>query len=161
MRKRTFRLTATAIVAASVMLGFGSPAYAQQWDQRYWNRLSKRDVERVIANTERIANDFRRDLDRWLDDSRMDGTEREDQYNAKVKAFEQATNRLRSEFDRRDKWWESRDEVRAVLNTARPISDFMQRRGRYKYSSVLANQWWHLRKQINKLASTYRLPRLP
>jgi hypothetical protein len=161
MRKRTLRLTATAIVAALVALGFASPSLAQQWDQRYWNRMSKRDVERVIANTERGANDFRRDLDRWLDDSRMDGTEREDEYNSKVKAFEQATNRLRSEFDRRDKWWENRDEVTAVLTTAKPIGDFMRRRGRYRYSSVLANQWWHLRKQINKLADTYRLQRLP
>lgn len=161
MKKRTVRLTATAIVAAIVTLGSGSPSHAQQWDQRYWNRMSKEAVERVIANTERIANDFRRDLDRWLDNSHMDGTEREDQYNAKVKAFEHATNRLRAEFDRRDKWWETRDQVRDVVNTARPISDFMRRpRGR-RYSNVLTDQWWHLRKQINKLANTYRLPTLP
>ncbi|MFY9609404.1 MAG: hypothetical protein WAU45_12415 [Blastocatellia bacterium] len=160
MRQRTVRLTATAIVAAFVALGFGSPSHAQQWDQRYWNRMSKRDVERVIANTERIANDFRRDLDRWLDNSRLDGTEREDQYNSKVKDFEQATNRLRAEFDRRDKWWETRNQVRDVLNTAKPIANFMRRPGRRRYSSVLADQWWHLRKQLNKLAITYRLPQI-
>lgn len=160
MRKRTVRLTATAISAALIALASAVPSHAQ-WDQRYWNRLSKRDVERVIANTERVANDFRRDLDRWLDNSRLDGTEREDRYNSKVRVFEEATNRLRAEFDRRDKWWETRDQVREVLDAAKPVADFMRRPGRRKYSSVLANQWWHLRKQLNKLAYTYRLPQIP
>lgn len=160
MRKRIVRLAATAIVAAVAALGLGSPSHAQQWDQRYWNRLNKRDVERVIANTERVANDFRRDLDRWLDNSRLDGTEKEDRYNSKVRAFEQATNRLREEFDRRDKWWETRDQVRDVMNAAKPVAEIMRKPG-VRYSRTLQDHWWHLRKQLNKLASTYRLPRLP
>lgn len=159
MRKTTVRLAALAIAAVIVTLGSVSPSHAQ-WDQRYWNRLSKRDVERVIANLERNANEFRRDLDRWLDNSRMDGTEREDYYNSKVRVFEEATNRLRAEFDRRDKWWETRDQVRDVLNAAKPISDFM-RRPRRRPSQTLSNHWWHLRKELNKLATTYRLPTIP
>lgn len=158
MRKRTVRLTATAIAAVLVVLGSALPSQAQ-WDQRYWNRMSKGDVGRVIANLERNANDFRRDLDRWLDNSRLDGTEREDKYNSKVRAFEEATNRLRAEFDRRDKWWETRDNVKDVMSAAKPVADIMRARGR-RYSSVLDTQWGRLRKQLNKLATTYRLPQI-
>ena len=159
MRKRTLRLTATAIAAALLALGSASPSHAQ-WDQRYWNRLSKRDVEKVIANLERTANDFRRELDRWLDDSKLDGTVKEDKYNSRVTAFEQATNRLRAEFDRRDKWWENRDQVRDVLSAAKPIANIMRKPPGGRYSRTLNNQWWMLRKQMNKLATTYRLPQI-
>jgi hypothetical protein len=139
-----------------VVLGATVAANAQ-WDQRYWNSMRKADVEKVIARLERNANDFRRDLDRWLDYSRINNTEREDRYNNRVRAFEQATNKLRAEFDRRDKWWETRDQVQDVMNNAKPIAEFM-RRGRY--SRDLQNQWWTLRRQLNKLATTYRLQQI-
>ena len=160
MRNRIVRLTAAAIATALVVLGSSSPSLAQsQWDQRYWNTMRKSDVEKVIARLERNANDFRRGLDRWLDNSRIDGTRREDEYNSRVKAFEQATNRLRAEFDRRDKWWETRDQVNDVLEKAKPVSEIMRRGGR-RYSRDLENQWWTLRRQLNKLATTYRLPQI-
>ena len=158
MRNRIVRLTAAAMATAFVVLCSSSPTLAQ-WDQRYWNRMRKTDVEKIIARLERNANDFRRDLDRWLDNSRMDGTRRENEYNARVRAFEQATNRLRAEFDRRDKWWETRDQVKAVLETAKPVAEMMRRGGR-RYSRDLENQWWTLRRQLNNLAITYRLPQI-
>jgi hypothetical protein len=160
MRNRIVRLTAVAMATALVVLASSSPSHAQsQWDQRYWNTMRKSDVEKVIARLERNANDFRRDLDRWLDNSRMDGTRREAEYNGRVKAFEQATNRLRAEFDRRDKWWEARDQVKEVLETAKPVAEVMRRGGR-RNSRDLENQWWTLRRQLNKLATTYRLPQI-
>jgi hypothetical protein len=159
MKKRTVRLAATAIVVALVALGSASPSHAQ-WDQRYWNRMRKVDVEKVIANLERTANNFRMELDRWLDSSKLDGTVKEDKYNARVTAFEQATNRLRAEFDRRDKWWETRDQVRDVLNTAKPIANIMRKPPGGRYSRTLNNQWWRLRSQMNRLATTYRLPHI-
>jgi hypothetical protein len=142
-----------------VVLGSSTLSLGQgQWDQRYWNTRRKTDVEKIIARLERNANDFRRDLDRWLDYSRIDGTRREDEYNSHVKAFEQATNRLRAEFNRRDKWWETRDQVKGVLDAAKPVADMMRRRRGPSYSRQLQDQWWTLRRQLNNLASTYRLP---
>lgn len=168
MRNRIVRLTAVAVATAFVMLGSSTPSLAggvqdrrnrNQWDQRYWNTMRKTDVEKVIARLERNANDFRRDLDRWLDNSRIDGTRREQEYNSRVNAFEQATNRLRAEFDRSDKWWETRNQVTDVLEKAKPVSEMMRRGGR-RYSKYLTDQWWTLRRQVNTLASTYRLPQI-
>ena len=166
MRNRTVRMTAVALATAFVMVGLHGPAEAlgaqqrrspYQWDQRYWNTMRKTDVEKVIARLERNANDFRRDLDRWLDYSKIDGTRREDDYNSKVRVFEEATNRLRGEFDRRDKWWETRDQVKDVLEKARPVADIMRRSGR-RYSRQITTTWSNLHRQLNKLATTYRLP---
>ncbi|MEK6299982.1 MAG: hypothetical protein AABO41_04615 [Acidobacteriota bacterium] len=168
MTNRTVRLTTVAMAMAFVMFGSSAPSLARsvqdrrnpnQWDQRYWNTMRKTDVEKVIARLERNANDFRRDLDRWLDNSRIDGTQREDEYNNRVRAFEQATDRLRQEFDRRDKWWETRDQVKDVLEKALPVAEMMRRAGR-RYSRYLTDQWWTLRRQLNKLAATYRLPQI-
>ena len=139
MRNRMVRLTSVAMATVFVVLG-SSTVSLGQWDQRYWNRMRKTDVEKVIARLERNANDFRRDLDRWLDVSRIDGTRREDEYNSRVRVFEEATNRLRAEFNRRDRWAETRDQVKEVLDAAKPVAEMMRRRGR-RNSRVLDSQW--------------------
>ncbi|HYV07042.1 MAG TPA: hypothetical protein VFB82_20770 [Blastocatellia bacterium] len=166
MRNRTVRMTAVALATAFVMLGLNGAAQAlgaqqgrgpNQWDQRYWNSLRKIDVEKVIRRLELNTNDFRRDLDRWLDYSKIDGTRREDEYNSRVRIFEEATNRLRAEFDRRDKWWETREQVRDVLEKAKPVAEMM-RRSRPRYSRQIMTTWSNLRGKLNKLATTYRLP---
>lgn len=155
MRIRIVRLTAAMMATAFVVLATSIPSFAQ-WDRRYWERMRKSDVEKVIARLERNANDFRRDLDRWLDYSRIDGTRREDEYNSRVRAFEEATNRLRAEFDRSDRWWETRTQVQAVLDRAKPVAEIMRRRGP-RYNRQIAITWQNLHRQLNKLATTYRL----
>jgi hypothetical protein len=125
-----------------------------QWDQRYWSSMSKPQVEKVIKNVEIGSDEFRKDFDRWLDRSNLDGTTKEERYNSRVKNFEKATDRLRSEFDRKDKWWETREHVQETLNAARPVGQMMNNRG---FGRNLETQWRHLRKALNKLAVTYRL----
>jgi hypothetical protein len=144
------RMSGTCGVALLMLVASASG----QWNERYWHRMNKRDVERVIRNVELGANDFRKDFDRWLDHSRLEGSEKEDRYNSKVKAFERATDKLRSEFDRSDKWWETRANVQETLTQARPVAEMMRRN---RFGRDLEFQWNKLRKALNKLASTYQL----
>lgn len=122
--------------------------------QRKFAHYSKRQVEEIIKVIEDNTDDFRKEVDRYLDHSRLDGTRREDRINERVKEFEHATNDLRKDFDRRDTWWESRDQVRRTLDKARPVAEIF-RRGRF--SSELEIEWKRLRKNLNRLAATYEL----
>lgn len=153
MRNRWIRSIPTMLSVALTLIAVTSEVGAQ-WDRRYWSTLSKPQVERVIKNVEIGSNEFRKDFDRWLDRSNLDGTTKEDRYNSRVRNFEAATDRLRSEFDRKDRWWETREDVQGVLNAARPVGQMMNNRG---FGRNLETQWRQLRKALNKLASTYRL----
>lgn len=152
MRQKSL-LFKQGILALALTVTVASLADAQ-WNRRYWSSLSKAQVEKVIRNVEIGADHFRKDFDRWLDRSNLDGTTKEDRYNSRVKRFENATDRLRSEFDRSDRWWETREHVQETLNAAKPVAQMMNNRG---FGRNLENQWRNLRRALNKLASTYRL----
>ena len=152
MNRRVF--TSLAIVLTMVASALTVTAQSGQWNERYWHRYDKNQVGQLIRNVETSSNEFRRNFDRWLDQSRYDGTTRENNFNSKVRAFEQSTNELRAEFERRDSWWETRNNVQNVLTAARPVEQMMRRRD---FDRSVENQWRRLRSTLNRLATTYRL----
>ena len=141
--------------SAALMLILTSVVASAQWNEQYWRRYNKKQVEQIIASVETSTDSFRKDFDEWLDHSRFDGREKEDKFNSKVKGFEDATDKLRSEFDREDSWWETRSEVEKMLAEARTIAQMMRNRD---FGRDVENQWRKLRINVNKLAGTYRLP---
>ena len=150
MRRSILSIGTMALLATMVTSTFARP----QWDERHWRKYNKREVEQIIKNVESSADRFRKDFDHWLDHSHFDGKEREDKFNSKVKKFEQSTNRLRHEFDVRDSWWETRNEVQRVLNEGDSVSRLMRS---HEFGRDVEDQWRRLRSDINKLASTYQL----
>jgi hypothetical protein len=150
----------TGLAMLSILLGSTLIAEAQinsQWNDRYWRRYSRNQVAQRIRNLEISTNEFRRDLDRWLDQSRFEASVREDRFNARVAAFEQATNQLRMDFDRTDSWWETRNDVQQVLVAARPVAQMMARQ---RFSREVEMEWRRLRNNTNTLARLYRLPQV-
>lgn len=129
--------------------------YEDDNDRRYQQHYTKSQVAEIIKRVEENSNRFRQDLDRDLDKGRLDGSRREDQINEDVKAFENAFNNLRREFDRNDNWWESRNHVQTALDSARPVATRLRNN---QFSSNVQNQWSNLRVELNKLAFTYNLP---
>lgn len=125
--------------------------------RRYEQRYAKRDVSEIIRRVEESSNQFRRDVDRDLDRSRLDGSRREDRINDEVRRFEDALDRLRREFDRNDSWWESRSHVQVALDAARPVATRLRNN---RFSSNVENQWRNLRRDLNKLAFVYNLPQV-
>ena len=150
MKARILCIGSMALLALIVTSSFARP----QWDERHWRKYNKREVEQIIKNVETSADRFRKDFDHWLDHSHFDGTDREDKFNAKVKKFEQSTNRLRHEFDLKDSWWETRNEVQKVMNEADSVSKMMRS---HEFARGVEDQWRRLRSDLNKLASTYNL----
>ncbi len=147
-----FRHFSTVLCALAVLLIVAGDAAAQD---RYRKKYNKKQVDNIIRQLESSSNDFRRDFDRALDRSRIDGTEREDNFNARVKRFENSLDTLRGEFNRRDDWWESRNNVQQMLEAAKPVSVMMSNR---RLGGNLESQWRRMRRNVNKLAGTYNLP---
>jgi outer membrane lipoprotein SlyB len=115
-------------------------------------RVSDAQVETLLRRVETRSDAFRRSLDRALDRSRFDGTNRENNINEFVKDFENSTDELRRKFDGRT----SIDmDVSNVLVRAARIDDFMQRNLRRE--TTAQRDWRNLRTDLNLLANYYSL----
>lgn len=145
-------ITAVAVVSPDV-LGQGRGRGRGRGN----SRLSKAEVDRVIRNLEDATDEFKGVFDAEIDKTRLDGTSAEDRLWKQVKELENATDRLRSRFNRTDTWWETRSEVQDVLREARSLNNFV--RG-YRNTGRMKASWETVRVRINKLAETYDLPRL-
>jgi hypothetical protein len=118
---------------------------------------SKSDVDRIIKRVETRSDEFKDAVDRTLDRSRLDGSRREDNINEQVKQLERALDNLRSDFDRRDSWRETHNEVRAVLSQADEVGRIVKRN---RFPGNIQRGWATLRADLNTLAGVYNLPRL-
>jgi hypothetical protein len=150
------KLNSSGLGAIGAVMMLLTPVVSSaQWNEQYWRRYNRKQVEEIIKSVETSTDNFRKEFDKWLDHSRFEGREKEDRFNSKVKHFEEATDRLRSDFDREDSWWEVRNEVEKMINEARPVAQMMRNR---EFSRDVENQWRRLRTSINRLAGIYRLP---
>jgi exonuclease VII large subunit len=124
-------------------------------DAQRRNRYTKAQVDNIISRVEQRVDRFVTQFDRSLDNSRLDGTRREDNLNQRARDLEAATDELRREFNRRDRWNENRDEVRRCLNIASDINVAMRNR---RLNRATENNWANVRAELNALARVYNLP---
>jgi hypothetical protein len=116
---------------------------------------TKAEVDAIIKRVENRADNFKKEFDKALDKSRLDGSDREDELNQYAKDLEKQTDELRREFDRRDLWIENKEEVRRCLATATKINVAMRNR---KLGRDVETTWAALRYELNTLAKVYNLP---
>ena len=119
-----------------------------------WGNTNKRAIENLVRRVEDRTDSFVRQFDRALDNSRVDGTRREDRLNELASELERATNQLRREFDRSDSLQENRDEVERCISIASRI-DRAVSRGRI--GNGVQNSWRTLRSELNALARAYNV----
>lgn len=125
-------------------------------DLTYSRRYSRRDVGSIITRLEQSSDTFSRDFRRYVGDRSVSGSER-NRLTGIVENYENALDELRREFDNDDNWWRSRRNVRAVMDEARQVNNMMNS---VSFARRLERQWNQMRRDINKLAETYNLPRL-
>ncbi len=111
----------------------------------------------MIKKLEESSNTFRRDFDREMDRSSLNGTSAEDRYNDNVADYENALDDLRRKFDRSDSWWQSRGDVQEVIASARPVNQMINA---LPFRQRIESRWNNMRNDLNKLADTYDLPGL-
>ena len=155
MKMKNLKLLLVAVLfGAAVLLTLPANNLAQG---RYSNVYSKRDVSGIISNLEKTSNSFRKDFDRELDKSPLNGTSEEDRINTIVKDYENALNRLRRDFDSQNTWWQSRNEVQSVMSSAQNVNSLMNN---LQFARKLEKQWRNMRRDLNKLADTFDLASL-
>ncbi|MCM3871204.1 MAG: hypothetical protein ND895_11000 [Pyrinomonadaceae bacterium] len=117
---------------------------------------TKADVELIIKRVEERSDAFRQVVDRSLDRSTLDGTNREDNINQQVKELETAIDHLRKDFDRAQTWEETRSQVQRVMSEADEVNAIV-RRGRWRRGGPVKSEWSLVRADLNRLAGVYNL----
>ena len=116
-------------------------------------RVNDKQVEELIHRIETQSDVFRKSLDSALDQSRLDGTRREDDINAFVKEFYKETRGLHDHFDSHKS---TAGDVQTLLNRAAQIDQFM-RRNRLKRDREAQREWLELRAQLDELGRLYNV----
>lgn len=152
--KRIPTMAVAAVMIFGVVLLSIGPAQAQGTHKgRFY---TKAEVEQIIKRVEERSDDFRKVIDRSLDRSAMDGSNREDNINQQVKELESAIDKLRSDFDRAQTWEETRSQVQRVMNEADEVNAIV-RRGRWRRGGPVKASWAQVRVDLNRLAGVYNL----
>jgi hypothetical protein len=87
----------------------------------------------------------------------VDGTMREDNLNQRARDLENALDVLRQEFDRTDRYQDTRSQVSNVLNVAEDINRAVRNR---RLRGNTERLWSRVRSELNSLASVYNLRQL-
>lgn len=124
-----------------------SAAYTAQAQRPY--RANDRQVQVLINRIETGTDTFRRQVDRSLDRSAMDGTRTEDTLTSFVTDFENATDSLRRRFDSRTS---TTADVQEVLNRASMIENYVRDN---RLSNAAQRQWNLVRTDLDTLATYY------
>lgn len=153
--KRIIFFILNLVVLGTVAL-LTMPSAAAQGTGPAGRYYTKADVERIIKRVEERSDEFRKVVDRSLDRSSLDGTNREDNINQQVKELENAIDKLRGDFDRAKTWEETREQVRNVLNESDEVNAIV-RRGRWRRGGPVKSEWALVRADLNRLFGVYNL----
>jgi hypothetical protein len=155
MRKIISKSLVAFMAVFSVLL-LAEVGNAQQPNWARNRRYNRGSVDRLIKNVENRVDRFVSQFDNALDNSRLDGSRREDNLNQSAKNLENATDELRNDFNRRgDNWWETRDNVQRAVSIAANINTAMRRR---RFNRQTETNWRNVRQELNTLARAYNVP---
>ena len=152
MTKHTlkFSIFAAALFALSLPV-----TAAAQWGNRYpsdrgYRRYDERAVRDSVHRLDRLAKDFERDMDRALDRSRANGTDREDRINDQVHQFRDAVGDLKSRVGNGRDLNRSADEARRVFQEAQGIDRVTRR-----FDDRVASRWNSIQRELEFLGDVY------
>lgn len=140
--------------ALFMLAALSMPAQAQYRRGYRYRVYTKSDVDRIIRRVENQSDRFVRSFDRSLDNSRLDGTRREDNLNQRARDLENDLDALRQEFDRTERYQDTRAQVARALSTAEGINTVVRRR---RLDGNTERQWAQVRAELNSLAYVYNL----
>jgi hypothetical protein len=114
-------------------------------------RITDREVARLLDRIKNKTGGFRGTLKKALNKSRIDRTQREEDINAYVKAFEEDTKRLENHFDHHQS---TAADVETVMQRATRINTFMIL---HPLDVPTQTAWETLRSDLEQLADAYNI----
>lgn len=112
-------------------------------------RANDRDVQTLIRRLETRTDAYKREINFALDRSVLNNTRSEETVVAYITDFENATDKLRQNFDARRS---TSADVEEVLNRAYAIDSFMRD---YRLTTNAENQWRLIRTDLDTLTNYY------
>ncbi|MBK7393977.1 MAG: hypothetical protein IPI64_11875 [Chloracidobacterium sp.] len=137
-----------SIFLALIALAFTFSTATQAQNRPY--RVSDREVQNVLDRIEDKTNDLKDEVERNLDNSNVDGTNREDSINTMISNFENATDRLKDNFRSRRS---TTNDVDDVLTQAIRVNSFMRNN---RLSQNAQSLWAQIRADLNTIAGYYQ-----
>jgi hypothetical protein len=114
-------------------------------------RRQLRDLARRISDRSR---DLQRDVDRALDNSRINGSRREDSINQQARELRDAADRFRNVAGDGNDLYRSRDEAQNLLDQASRIGRMLNRA---RLDGRTGGDWNQLRNDLRTVANIYNL----
>lgn len=142
---RLRRVTATTFAIAVLLSALTTMAQTRAY------RGTFQSVRNLINRIDNQSDIFRTSLDTALDQSRIDGSNAEDNINLFVRDFDSAVDRLRDRFNSRQS---TASDAQEVLTRASLVDRFLNRR---RLDASVHQNWATLRLQLNQLADVYNV----
>ncbi|MFN0278235.1 MAG: hypothetical protein ACKVRN_06490 [Pyrinomonadaceae bacterium] len=117
-------------------------------------QVSDNQIQILLDRINSRTVDFKIAVDRSLDNSRIDGTVREDSINTLVGNFETAASNLRDNFD---SWRSTTADVQDVLDQGRQVNNYILNNRNKRLSTRAENQWTRIRTDLDTLGGYYRI----
>lgn len=146
---------------AAMVLGLTIGASAQ-WrfpggnNGSYGNNTYNQNLDSTIRNLTSKSRQFVGILDRELDRSRLNGSNREDQLNDIAKKFKDAAENLDDEYDDTRSYDRSRDEAQRVLNLGSQLDRAISV-SRLNNNSSVGSYWNAIENDLRILSQAYRV----
>src|SRR5688572_15725904 len=155
-----FSIFAAAIIALCL-----PAAAAAQWgrddrgrddrgrDRDGYGRYDERALRDSVHRLDRLSKDFEKNMDRALDRSRTNGSDREDRINQQVHQFRDAVGDLKSRVGNGRDLNRSADEARRVLQEGQDL-DRVVSRTRW-FDNRLASDWSQIQRELRFISDVY------
>ena len=153
-----FSLLAVGIVAfcwpATASAQWGYPqGRDRDRDRGGYGRYDERALRDSVHRLDRLAKDFERNMDRALDRSRANGSQREDRINDQVHQFRDAAQDLKSRVGNGRDLNRSADEARRVLTEGQQL-DRAVSRARW-FDNRVAADWSQIQRELRFIGDVY------
>ncbi|MFN2531646.1 MAG: hypothetical protein ABR555_10140 [Pyrinomonadaceae bacterium] len=151
--RHTLKFSIFAAAALALCLPAIAAAQGGRYpDNRGYGRNNDRYLRDSVNRLDRLAKDFERDMDRALDRSRVDGTQREDRINSEVHDFRRSVGKLKSQVGNGRDLNRSADEARQVLSDAQQVDRIARPRW---FDSRLASEWSQIQQELRTISAVY------
>lgn len=119
-----------------------------------YGRYDERELRNVAQRLKDASHQFERDVDRLLDNSRIDGTNREDHVNDDVKEFRRAADQFKSRVGNGRDLNRSAGEARQLLSASEHVERMLSR---IRTDSRANADWREIQRDLRYVADIYGL----
>ena len=149
---KIFSLTVLPAVAFGLAM---PPAAAQTGLATGPGIASQGELREIARQAERLSDSFRKNFDRALDRSIIDGTKKEKKFEKQAEQLENALDDVNSAVRDGKKYKDTRKRVKRALKYAQKLDRVMPE---LRLNPEVEGEWWQLLVHLDQLARFHELP---